>query len=108
MAWVRNLQTGRISPQFHVVSDNWFEAVELNDETETPPEWDVIATWSTFVSNADQPEDHEGHKLDDELLKKNFWIAESKRKMSEIDFLQQEIACRKPENMWTHTHRGHA
>ena len=54
VAWVRNLQTGRISPQFHVVSDNWFEAVELNDETETPPEWDVIATWSTFVSNADQ------------------------------------------------------
>ena len=36
VAWVRNLQTGRVSPQFHVIFDNWFETVELDNEEETP------------------------------------------------------------------------
>ena len=32
VALVRNLNTGRISPQFHVVFDNWFETVTVDDE----------------------------------------------------------------------------
>ena len=34
VALVRNLNTGRISPQFHVVFDNWFETVTVDDENE--------------------------------------------------------------------------
>ena len=38
---VRNLNTGRLSPQFHVVFDPWFETV--HETGATPPEaWDVM------------------------------------------------------------------
>ena len=40
---IRNLMTGRLSPQFHVVFDPWFETVVENGEV--PPEmWDVLMT----------------------------------------------------------------
>ena len=64
-AWVRNLQTGRLSPQSQVIFDNWFEMAELDNEEETPPQWDVIVTSSTFMANLD-PEDLDGQELDDE------------------------------------------
>ena len=47
----------------------WFETVELDNEEETPPQWDVIVMSSTFMANLD-PEDLDGYELDDEWLSK--------------------------------------
>eukprot|EP00980_Cylindrotheca_fusiformis_P019967 scaffold7036_cov69-Cylindrotheca_fusiformis.AAC.1 len=68
VALVRNLTTGRISPQFHVVFDNWFETTSA-DEDIPPPEWDILITTSLFEANVDA-EDLLGYDLDDEWLSK--------------------------------------
>ena len=40
---VRNLCTGRLSPQFHMVYDPWFETVAENSDV--PPEaWELMTT----------------------------------------------------------------
>ena len=72
VALVHSLSTGYISPQFHVVFDNWFETVHVDDES-TPPEWDL-----KFTRNIDfdgqhheiplDDEDRESFELDDEWL----------------------------------------
>ena len=41
VALVRNLMTGHLSPQFHVVFDPWFETVHDNG-TVPPGAWDVM------------------------------------------------------------------
>ena len=64
---IRNVNTGSIGPQCHVVYDNWFETIAVNEEEETPPEWDVIITNSRFEADLD-PEDKERLQLDDEWL----------------------------------------
>ncbi len=69
VALVRNLTTGSISPQFHVVFDNWFETISVPDELEEPPVWDVILTRSRFEANVD-PEDLLNYDLADEWLSK--------------------------------------
>ena len=46
VALVRNLKTGYISPQFHVVFDDWFETVYA-DETE-PECWDRLCIYERF------------------------------------------------------------
>ena len=50
-----------------MIFNDWFETVELDNEEETPPQWDVIVTSSTFMANLD-PEDLDGYELDDEWL----------------------------------------
>ena len=69
VALVRNLDTGRISPQFHVVFDNWFETVHLDEKEENAPVWDVIVTRSRFEANLD-PADVADYRLEDEWLTK--------------------------------------
>lgn len=68
VALVRNLTTGRISPQFHVVFDNWFETTTADDDT-PPPEWEILITNALHEANVD-PEDLRGYDLDDEWLSK--------------------------------------
>lgn len=58
VALVRNLTTGCILPQFHVVFDNWFETVYCDEGEEEPPIWDVIVTTSQFTANIDPEELH--------------------------------------------------
>jgi hypothetical protein len=41
---VRNLQTGSITPQFHMVFDDYFQTVHAND-TATPADWDNLITF---------------------------------------------------------------
>ena len=67
---VRNLCTGRISPQLHVVYDPWFEAVAENSET--PPEaWDVMmANYRHDVNYEDEEEADKQHQLSDDWLSK--------------------------------------
>jgi hypothetical protein len=69
VALIRNLVTGRISPQFHVVFDDWFETIHCADDHEIPPEWDVIVTNSQFESNLDAV-DLESYEMADEWLSK--------------------------------------
>ena len=47
---VRNLQTGRISPQFHVIYDDDFETVR-SDEESHPLIWEELLTFNTFQSD---------------------------------------------------------
>ena len=47
VALVRNLRTGYISPQFHVVFDDDFETVYA-DENNPPPNWDDLCIFQRF------------------------------------------------------------
>ena len=49
---VRNLRTERVSPQFHLVYDDYFETVH-SDETSVPTSWPELLTWNTFRSSFD-------------------------------------------------------
>ena len=50
VALVRNLQTGRISPQFHVIYDDDFETGR-SDEYTQPLVWEELLTFNTFKSD---------------------------------------------------------
>ena len=62
---VRNLRTGNISPQFHVVHDSWFETVTAS-EGEQPSVWEELVTFQTFRSEYD--DDAYVPRLTDEWL----------------------------------------
>jgi hypothetical protein len=47
VALVRNLQTGSITPQFHVAFDNFFEMVP-SDSSDPPPNWAELIIFSSF------------------------------------------------------------
>lgn len=49
---VRNLQTGSITPQFHMVYDDFFETVH-SDEDQEPKEWLELVTLNRFQSDID-------------------------------------------------------
>lgn len=50
---VRNLQTGTITPQFHMVYDDFFETVHSDAERE-PKEWSELLQFSRFQSDYDE------------------------------------------------------
>ena len=50
VALVRNLSTGYISPQFHVVFDDDFETVYA-DEDEPPPQWEDMCIFQRFQAD---------------------------------------------------------
>ena len=49
---VRNLQTGNISPQFHLVFDDYFENFRVGEDQE-PPVWSELITFKSFKSAYD-------------------------------------------------------
>jgi hypothetical protein len=53
---VRNLQTGSITPQFHVVYDDFFETVH-SEEDQEPKEWVELLQFSRFKSDYDEEGD---------------------------------------------------
>ena len=67
VALVRNLNTGSIGPQFHVVYDNWFETVHAEESEEPPPEWEILVNHSRFCAEFDEDDIDKLH-LDDEWL----------------------------------------
>jgi hypothetical protein len=86
---VRNLCTGRLSPQFHVVYDPWFETVAENSEK--PPEaWDVMmANHRHDVSYEDEEEADKQHQLSDDWLSKEELLdrrAAENKKREVLDF----------------------
>eukprot|EP00957_Ditylum_brightwellii_P114982 8769693-Ditylum_brightwellii.AAC.1 len=50
VALVLNLQTGHVSPQYHVVFDNEFTTVPYLHSSEAPPNWADIVTKHSAVS----------------------------------------------------------
>ena len=64
---VRNLKTGRLSPQFHVVYDDKFETVSTDFESQ-PLHWEELLITSSFKSDFCGEEDPELETewLDDE------------------------------------------
>ena len=49
---IRNLVTQKISPQYHVVYDPWFETTYCG-ETEPPPNWDDLVIYNRFQCDMD-------------------------------------------------------
>ena len=62
---VRNLYTGHISPQFHVVYDDFFETVHATAEQE-PTEWPELITFQSYRLKTD--DDTYVSQLDKEWL----------------------------------------
>ena len=60
VAVIRNLMTGNLSPQFHVVFDPWFETVTESGEEIPPKTWDVLVTNHRHENDLD-PEDARNH-----------------------------------------------
>ena len=60
VAVIRNLMTGNLSPQFHVVFDTWFETVTESGEDIPPETWDVLVTNHRYENDLD-PEDTRNH-----------------------------------------------
>ena len=69
VALVRHLTTNHISPQFHVIFDNWFETIMVEDSLSEVPEWDVMFTQNQHEIPLD-PIDVEGFELHDDFLTK--------------------------------------
>ena len=55
MALVKNFRTGNISPQFHVVYDDYFETVSSTAEEE-PQVWEELLVFNSFRSEYDREE----------------------------------------------------
>ena len=53
---VRNIQTGNISPQFHLVFDDYFETVHVGYDQE-PPVWSELITFQ-YVESVYDDEDY--------------------------------------------------
>ena len=51
---VKNLMTGRQSPQFHLVFDDFFETVHSHSMT-PPPLWEKVLHFNTFANDFDDP-----------------------------------------------------
>jgi hypothetical protein len=48
IAVIRNLKSGYLSPQYHIIFDDWFETVYADKET-PPPNWDdLCASWTSL------------------------------------------------------------
>ena len=47
-----NLRTGNISPQFHLIYDDWFETVHAS-ATEEPEVWQELIKFSRFANDLD-------------------------------------------------------
>jgi hypothetical protein len=50
---IKNLSTGYISPQYHIVFDDWFETVFATEEA-TPPNWDDMCMMQRFKTIFDE------------------------------------------------------
>lgn len=51
---VRNLQSGSITPQYHVVYDDFFDTVHSSDDEE-PDDWSDLVVFNTFRTDIENP-----------------------------------------------------
>ena len=64
---IRNLRTGNISPQFHVLYDDYFETVFSSPEQE-PDSWEKIVVFQSFRSSLEEDDEFLNYDLDPEWL----------------------------------------
>ena len=64
---IRNLRTGNISPQFHVVYDDYFETVLSTPEKE-PENWEEIVVFQSFRLSLEEDNEFFNYELDPERL----------------------------------------
>ena len=50
---IRNLTTGHLSPQYHLVHDDWFETVYSSAE-QPPPQWEFMCAFQRFEVEFDE------------------------------------------------------
>ncbi len=81
VALVRNLTTGNISPQFHVVHDSYFETVHSSPD-ETPKVWPELIIFQSFKSDF---EETPGPILSDEWLSADEKLARDKQTIGRRD-----------------------
>ena len=90
VALVRNLNTGFISPQYHIVLDNWFKTVHVEEnENEIDPEWDLKFTRNINFDGQHHEiplddEDRESFELDDDWLTKEERLEKQSRMETKI------------------------
>ena len=80
VALVRNLNTGRLSPQCHLVFDPWFETVHKNG-TEPPEGWDLLMAHHQHEVELDE-EDRLNRSLDADWPTKKELASTKSRSMS--------------------------
>lgn len=79
---VRNLRTGYITPQHHLVYDEWFETVYSSSEDEPPPEWDHLCTFQRFETHFEQT--HPPLLSDEWLTADEIVLNKSKRRVQQL------------------------
>ena len=62
---VRNLRTGNISPQFHVVYDDFFETVHSSPDKE-PTVWPELIVFQSFRSDIEEDDEFFKYELEDQ------------------------------------------
>ena len=88
---IRNIQTGFISPQFHIVYDNKFETIMGgydNNEAATNHIWDVLAPGEDGVQNIihnSQGNQQTIPRLHDD------WLSTEKKDTRQIQNLESDI-----------------
>ena len=64
---VRNLRTGNISPQFHVVYDEYFKTVHASSEKE-PEVWPELITFQSFRTDIEEDDENYNYELEEQWL----------------------------------------
>ena len=84
VAMIRNLTTGCLSPQFHIVFDPWFETVSC-DEEEPPESWPVILS-------------HHQHQnsIEDDVMLADEWLSKEELADRWADEQQRASAQHQP------------
>ena len=62
---VRNLRTGNISPQFHVVYNDYFETVHL-DPNQVPSVWPELIVFQSYRSDIEEDDEFYRYELEDQ------------------------------------------
>jgi len=86
---VRNLSTGSIGPQYHLVFDNWFETIHVTGD-EPPPQWEFLLDHSRYLAPIDDDDWTKVELADDwltasELIEKRACLQREREKDRIID-----------------------
>jgi hypothetical protein len=84
---VRNLQTGSITPQFHMVYDDFFETVH-SEEGQEPEKWGELLEFGRFKSDYDD-EDYVPELSDEWLNPDDLRDRERAREQERADILSR-------------------
>jgi hypothetical protein len=86
---ILNLQTGSISPQYHVVFDDSFSTVQSISSDETPPDFWTSINLDAFIHRIPiEPSDTEGSLLPDDWLTPHE-LEEKRRRLSRLGKIRE-------------------